>query len=50
MQHMSHQTFMSNKRIISWTLIDSEKWLAAGGPWNPGTVALIQEGAVSSWH
>ena len=46
----SNQTLVSNKRFISWTLIDSDKLSAASGPWNPGTSVLIGEGAVSTWH
>ena len=46
----SNQTFMLNKTFISWTLIDSDKWSAVNGPWNPGTSASIQEGAVSTKH
>ena len=29
------------QNIILWMLTDSNKYLAACGPWNPGTSALI---------
>ena len=45
-----NQTFASNKAFILWTLINSDKRLAVGGSWNPGTSVLIPEGAVLTWH
>ena len=44
--YMSHRI----KHFISWMLINSNKRSAVGGSWNPGTSALIPEGAVSTWH
>ena len=46
----SNETFALNKTFISWMLINSDKRSAVGGPWNPGTSALTQEGAVLTWH
>ena len=46
----SDQTFTSNKTFILWMLINSDKRLAVGGSWNPGTSVLNREGAVSTWH
>ena len=44
----SNQTFASNKTFISWMLNNSDKSSAVSGSWNPGTCALIPEGAVST--
>ena len=34
------------QNIYLWALISSDRLLAAGGSWNPGTNMVVQEGVV----
>ena len=36
----------NDQNIYSWVLINSDRLLAAGGSWNPGTNTVVREGVV----